>query len=52
MSRKKRALVEIGKYELFLENINVLILLDELQNETYLLFAKYNIKKIKYNLII
>lgn len=46
LSRRARALVEIGKYKQALEDITAVVMLDEFKNQTDIMFADSVIKKL------
>lgn len=53
LSRRARALVEVGKYKQALEDITAVVMLDEFKNQTDIMFADSVIKKLgKISVII
>lgn len=46
LSRRARALAEIGKFKLALEDITAVVMLDEFKNQNDIMFADSVIKKL------
>lgn len=54
LSRRARALSELGNYKLALEDITAVVMLDEFKNQTDIMFADTvlkNLGKIAYHLL-